>query len=384
MPLLLACTTDSTRELESPVVRDSADVRVVQYPGHLDPVETLEVGAAIYRHGSRPGDYLFERIIAGALRPDGSAVIADAGSNEVILIDPDGSLAEILLTEGQGPGEVQGVLTVHARGDDTTIVEDDGNGRILVLADEHVARSVRIDGMLAYGLMILGVSEEGDLLMGTSSFRSDAGDGWIPGYMVQLRLDSVPSPDTVGLYDMAISRPRGEPNDPFGAVGYLTATPDGFIDGRTDRAEFTWRGPGGRVRQIMRWVPQLAYPTQEDLDAFIERYRSMLSRFNPGMPADRVEEILDELEVSFDNPLPLFQALRGQSDGSLWLADYDVRNMMGSEPREYLALSPDGEELRKFVFPESVQILDVSDARVLGVVSSDMDVQHVVIYQLEP
>jgi len=355
-----------------------------KFDGPLAPVERIDVGEPVYRHGSGTNHYLFDRIIAGSLHPDGRAVVADAGSNEVVVLALDGSAVTTLLTQGQGPNEVQGVLSVHAQPGDTVIIEDDGNGRILVLRGSSVVRAVRIDGMLVSGLLALSMTEEGHLLMGTSSFRSDAGEGWIPGYMVRLELRSDPSPDTVGCYDMAISRPRGEPYNAFGPAGHLTATPDGFIHGRSDRAEVIWETPEGEVAQIVRWLPQPAYPTQEDLNAYIDEYRTMLTRFNPGMPEVRVQEMVDDLNASLDQPVPLYQYLKGHSDGSLWMTDFNVRNMMSNEPREYLQVSADGEEVRRVVFPESVRILDASDGQVLGVVTDEMDVQHVVVYNLEP
>lgn len=382
--LQLGCAGDSSHDGTSAVVRDSAGVRIVEYDGPLTSLERVEVGEPVYRHGSGTNHHLFDRIIAGSLHPDGRAVVADAGSNEVVVLAPDGSAVKTLLAQGQGPNEVRGVLSVQAGSDDTVIVEDDGNGRILVLRDSSVVRSVRIDGMLVSGLMVLSMSEEENLLMGTSSFRSDSGEGWIPGYMVRLELRSDPSPDTVGSYDMAISRPRGEPYNPFGPAGHLTATPDGFIHGRSDRAEVIWETPDGEVAQILRWSTQPTYPTEEDLKAYIAEYRTMLTRFNPGMPEERVQEMVDDLSFSLDQPVPLYQYLEGHSDGSLWMTHFDVRNMMSSEPREYLQVSANGEVVRTVIFPDPVRILDASGGKVLGVVTDEMDVQHVVVYNLEP
>lgn len=382
--LTIACGTAAEPNGQAVTVRDSAGIRIVEYGDALLPIDTLTVGEPIYRHGSGPGDYLFQRVFSGALAPDGGAVVLDAGAGEAIYLAPDGLEVTKLTTEGEGPRQTQRPMSVHYVGQNSWIVEDDGNSRFLRIANGEVTTALRLDGMAAFGLRAHAIDLDGYLLMGTSSFRSDAGDGWIQGHMVRLRLDTLPAPDTVAEYDLAIGRPRGEPADPFGPNGVITATPLGFVGGRTDRAELAWRLSDGTLDQIVRWKPDVAYPTQEDFDTYVERYRVMLARFNAGMPEDRIDQIVGNLRVSFDRPLPVYGRLQGHSDGSVWLTDFQPSQMLGNFPRQYTVLSSNGVGLRSVVFPESVFVLDVFEGRVLGLVTDDFDVQHIVEYELPP
>jgi hypothetical protein len=334
----------------------------------------------MYRHGSRPNDYLFQGIYPGALRADGGAVVADGGGNVVVAISLDGSTATVLATKGEGPEEVSRVRSIHVRAGDTTVAEDDGNAKFLELVDSTFVRSVPIPRE-RFELAVHAVAEDGALLMATDSWRRDDGTDWIQGYMVRFDMESR-ALDTVASYDLAPVRYGDEPYNPFGPSGHLIATPEGFVYGRTDRAEFVWRNPDGSVKRIVRWFPEVKFPTQADLNAYEEQHRSMLARFNPGMPEDQIDRMLDNMDFPLDQPLPLYAQLRGNTDGSVWLTEFDSWSIMGAGSQEYIELSPDGRHVRRVVFPEPVRVLDVANRLVLSVVTDEMDVENVALFKL--
>lgn len=81
LPLLVlaSCGGEEDRSVE-PTVRDSAGIRIVEYPGPLPHGPELAVGdEPELRHGHRDGDYLFQRIVDGALRPDGGVLMTTRG-----------------------------------------------------------------------------------------------------------------------------------------------------------------------------------------------------------------------------------------------------------------------------------------------------------------
>jgi hypothetical protein len=217
--------------------------------------------------------------------------------------------------------------------------------------------------------------------MATDSWRRDDGTDWIQGYMVRFDMESR-ALDTVASYDLAPVRYGDEPYNPFGPSGHLIATPEGFVYGRTDRAEFVWRNPDGSVKRIVRWFPEVKFPTQADLNAYEEQHRSMLARFNPGMPEDQIDRMLDNMDFPLDQPLPLYAQLRGNTDGSVWLTEFDSWSIMGAGSQEYIELSPDGRHVRRVVFPEPVRVLDVANRLVLSVVTDEMDVENVALFKL--
>ena len=84
---------------------DSAGVRIVEYAGTPEPTRAITLSPQpIYLLGDGPDDYEFQLIWVGALQPDGSAVVADAGTGDIVRIEPDGSSYSVLARAGAGPG----------------------------------------------------------------------------------------------------------------------------------------------------------------------------------------------------------------------------------------------------------------------------------------
>ena len=134
---------------------DSAGVRIVEYAGAPKPTRAITLSPQpIYLHGDEPDDYLFQVIWVGALQPDGSAVVVDAGTQEIVRIDSDGSSYVVLARAGEGPSEVRRVMSVFVLGQDTVLVEDDGNGRFTVFEHGSPVRTTSTlgDGSLSRGL----------------------------------------------------------------------------------------------------------------------------------------------------------------------------------------------------------------------------------------
>jgi hypothetical protein len=130
VPLVSGC--GETQDAGSLVTRsDSAGVTVVEIEGRPDPIGTFQV-ETVFEHGLRPGDYEFQYVFIGALRPDGSAVVSDGGNREVLEISPDGVDFQMLATFGRGPSEVARASSVHALGGDSVLIEDDSNTKMLL------------------------------------------------------------------------------------------------------------------------------------------------------------------------------------------------------------------------------------------------------------
>ena len=130
--LLLASCGEGKQPAQAVSVRDSVGIRIVEYDGVPTPAGTASISAApIYRYGDAPEHYPFQLIWLGALQPDGSAIIVDAGSREVVRVEMGGGSHSILARNGEGPNEVRSVSGVFVLGQDTVLVEDDGNASAL-------------------------------------------------------------------------------------------------------------------------------------------------------------------------------------------------------------------------------------------------------------
>ncbi len=94
-----------------------------------------------------------------------------------------------------------------------------------------------------------------------------------------------------------------------------------------------------------------------------------------------ITRALSRYELVADEPLPLFGFLHGDDEGRVWLSHYDTGRYSAGVPG-YTVIGPDGEWLGVLESPESFRLLDVAGGRVLGIFKDDLDVEHVVVYEL--
>lgn len=386
---LAACGTDTgdAGDTGEMTIVDSAGVRIVEYGGTPDSAPHFRFSAApVYRHGSRPGDYEFQYISSFAPRggrflPDGSAVIWDSGNMEVVLLGPDGALARILAGRGEGPGEVNSAMPL-VLSQDSIVIHDIRNRRFTLFVDGAPTRT--FGAYHTHNLRLLGSDGTGGMLMATNSYpASTSASGWTTGYLV--RYDVVEAVvDTAGSYE-GLHRSAGQFSNPFQAEGSMAAATGRFVTGRTDTPELTWRLPDGSPSQVLRWKPERAHPTREHLDQFVEYYRRGLMR--QGVPEDLLREAVLRFQASYrlvpDEPLPLYRAVLADSEGRLWLEEYEPGNLHDGIVR-HTVIAADGTWLATVNAPERFIFLDDDADRVLGMAVDELGVQHVVVYGLAP
>jgi hypothetical protein len=363
----------------------------VEYPGAPEAARTLRLSEQpVYRHGGRPGDRLFARVQRGVLRPDGSAVLVDIGTGpgaaqEVIELTPDGSMGAVIARAGQGPEEVRGVLSLHVFGGDSLLIEDDGNAKLMVFAGSEHVRNLSVQGRAELGraLRILDVDEEGKLLMNTSSYRTDFTVPWLQGSFVRLDPGTL-VPDTVARYDMAPRQDREGPLNPFVAYGIAEGSGGRFVYLRSDIPQITWRAPDGTIEQMVRWVPEPVPITEEFVASYKEAYARDLVRVNPGNDnvGQFIERQLARLEVPPGATFPIAQTMYGDDVGRVWLPEYMPTPGFDFYPTWYEVVDSDGTWLGRVQMPPRFRLLDVAGERVLGVQLDELEVEHVVVYQL--
>lgn len=381
-----ACGGEPT-EFPASAVRDSAGVRIVEYESAPSGASSLTLDPnPVFVHGSGPADYLFQTPWSGALQPDGGAVVADAGSQEVVTLAPDGRLRSVLARRGQGPTEVGRVMSVTVIGQDTVLIEDDDNSKLATFVDGDLVSTVSTAGdfSLTAALRVHGLDPSGRLMMGTSAFMPGFEVPWLPGHMVLLDPNG-PSADTVGSFDMAPRIDMGAAIHPFMPAGQVTVSSGAWVQGRSDTPELRWHGAGGDLVQVVRWNPVVSYPTDEDMAERASRLRIDLRRVNGGLSGDALEQMvqrsLSRYEVDESRPHPLWADLQGDKAGRVWMADFTPSGAMAGV-RRYIVLGPDGSWLGHLEFPTRFRFLDATDDLVLGVQRDELDVEHVVTYRL--
>jgi hypothetical protein len=370
--------------------RDSSGIRIVEYGDAPAGSRTLELSAQpLFRVGDGPGEREIEFVGQGALLADGGAVIVDGRTNqEVLRLAPDGAVAAVLARSGQGPGEVRYVASLVAVGNDTVLVHDPFNRKILFFAGDSVVRSAAAEAGPRTFMGAVGFERPATLLMVTTGYQPKRQEGWLQGYFMRYDLDASRM-DTVASFDMAPGDfdPRNpQPTSPFRNGGVVGGSGHLFVSGRADLPQLTWRGPDGEVVQILRWVPRLTYPTQADFDAFMASMKPMMKRMNPRMSDADVDRIVERqnglFKLDTEMPYPLFGLLQGDGQGGVWVSDYAaIDRDLGV--RGWSVIAPDGEWRGHVTLPEHFRLLDVRGDRVLGVLLDEMDVQSVAVYELK-
>ena len=387
--LPLALTSCGGRNDEPAVemlVEDSAGVRIVTYAGTPVSAPPFHFSAEpLYRHGSRPGDYLFQYISSfsprgGRFLPDGGAVISDAANVEVVLLRPDGALAGVVARRGEGPGEVNGARPL-VLSQDSIVIHDPVNLRFTLFVDGAYDRTY--SARRADNLTMLGADGAGGLLMATESYpASRTGSGWAMGNLVRYDLDAA-APDTAGAY-RSHRQSVGRFRNPFEAYGTVAAAGGHFVTGRSDVPELTWRRPDGSLDQVLRWNPEPVYPTPEHWNQFVT-YFQRSNEMQPGVSAEMAREAASQLQDRYrlapDEPVPLYRAILADSEGRLWLEEYEPGNRHEAVLR-HTVIAANGTWLGTVTAPERFLFLDATDDRVLGMVVDELGVQHVVVYGL--
>jgi hypothetical protein len=155
---------------------------------------------------------------------------------------------------------------------------------------------------------------------------------------------------------------------------------------RSDVPEITWRAPDGAVEQIVRWSPEPVPVTGTFLARFAEGLRKDLVRVNPGRSeaelAPFIEEQIARLDVPRGAVLPLAQTMSGDDRGRVWLPEYMPTPGFDFYPSRYDVVDADGTWLGPVQMPPRFRLLDVAGGRVLGVQLDELDVEHVVVYEL--
>jgi hypothetical protein len=366
--------------------RDSAGIRILEYDAPIAQASLSLSEQPLFRHGGGPDDYPFQTIWDGALQPDGGAVVADGGNQDVVVLGPGGSFRSVLASRGAGPAEIRDVMSVTVLGQDAILVEDDGNGKLMLFQNGELASSLSTaaEFSITAGLRVLAVDGAEHALMGTSGFRPDFDQPWLAGHMVRVHL-ATGAADTVASYDMVKAANRGAPMNPFAPVGQAVASRYGFVYGRSDTAELAWRDPTGRLHQVVRWKVDRVFPTDAYWTEWTAQMRAELRRVNPRRSGQALEDLLSRQLARFKMdpslPLPIWSTLLADVEGRSWIAEYSLGGATTHATR-YIVLGPSGEWLGTLQAPPRFRLLDAGYGRVLGVQKDAMDVEYLVAYEL--
>lgn len=359
-------------------VRDSSGVRIVEDVPVGEANATWTVSdEPLYRIGWTDDDPPFENLTAGALLPDGRAVIGDEGSSLLYWISPTGAVLAEAGGPGEGPGEIGGIAAVVHLGGDTVLVQDDGNLRVNTYADSELVSDRRFEHYFAgafYEVSGRGPGGGYFLVPGAVRLTNEVGEmnGWVdfPALGASADLERVDTIVELGIVPMPRTRnPIYDWGHTFAVGGRL-----GYV--RMSQPVIRWYGRDGAVETIARLALAAEEAGEELWDEYEADYRERYSDRDPAVN----EERLGEARAAFGGMKPFFRWAYGDRDGNVWLSEYSIT---GLEVDRFTVVAADGASAHTVVFPTEVRILDIAYDRVLAVEEDDFDVQAVVLYALE-
>lgn len=328
----------------------------------------------------------FVWIRAARQLPDGRVVAIDARAQELYVFGPTGELLARAGREGDGPGEFKRPAGVEPIGGDTILVYDASHMRFS-LFDTH---GVFLDdrrleppegGEDAPRLTIYAaVDAVGDTvtLRGTGfSFRStSSGDYVWENPTLRYTSDGslvgeVAEPTKMWFY----GTPDGPRSRLFGG-GQDVIAEEGLVY-VSDRERYEVRvydPPRGLVR-----IHRLERPRRPVTDETIDRYRAELAEnIEDPQNLERMLEYVENAPVA--DSLPWIQNVMADPLGNVWVMEYEGP---GRDSAAVGVFSAEGEWLGAIRLPPSFRPLEIGDEYVLGVVTDELDVPHLVRYGLE-
>ena len=358
--LLPACTPDRSPPLTTPLLRDSADIRIAENPRPPDgsrlgwqigPDPTVTIGAA---EGEDP--YLLNRVGKSITLSNGSIVIPDGVSNEVRVFDADGVHLTSWGGYGESPGEFDELHAVARwRGDSiaawdqyphrgVSIFDSEGNlGRVVALGMGQPDRSITI--------------LRGGAFMADHWLRREHGTG----LLVQEQVFEIRDADGVRIasLDPLVGREffewqnRGIPvwvDIAFSRSVHAAAWRDLAIVSRNDRYELRAYAPDGTLRRIVR-VDHAPIPVTESLIEFRREERRESGHQFDQMPHPET--------------LPAFMTIMADALDHLWVREYDVPGQEGRH-RLWTVFDPEGRVLGYVEMPQGMIIDEIGAGYVLG------------------
>jgi hypothetical protein len=368
--------------------RDSAGVTLVDNAGaawsdasrwRVDPDPRLDIGTV-------EGDAAYELFNAlSALRlDDGRIVVANGGTQELRLYDPDGNHLHTSGRTGEGPGEFTGLDWVRRWRRDSLVTWDYRLRRASIFdRDGAFAWSVRIGESEELSQPEI-VGRSGDTAFVARS-RTILQHGSEPGVnRPSLRYDLI---DTTG-------RPIGSIGRFPGTESYMRVRDGGMMMSallfgkRTTaiaRGGLLWVGTadayeisaytmaGTLVRRIRKRHDNLTI-RDEDLSA---RRAQQLSEFANDMMRRHFEQLY--LEMPTPSTMPAYERFLFDLSGNLWVEEY---RRPGDAVPVFSVFDGDGRRLGAVRMPAGVTVLEVGEDYVLGHWRDDLDVEHIRLLNL--
>lgn len=373
-------------------VRDSAGVEIARSNGpewsagegwRLSAEPIVTIGAAA------DGSDALHRVTSIVPLSDGRFVVTDASRSKLVWFDSAGAVQFRTGGEGAGPGEFEDISRVFGLDGDSIVVADRRSNRLSIFGpDGSFVRAARLAGERGENerplvllsdrtLLTVGRRSSGPVVGSSSVIFRDTlhlGRYNLDGHLV----------GEVGPFPMSEAGKfivHGMPFigfSVFGKTTHLAAAGEGFWIGTGDRPELELRAPDGTLLRIIRWA-DAPEPVTDSVVGVWEAAATMQSESPEGDP------FLEGMRAtaSLSATIPTLAGLLVDQSGNLWVEPFGLSNVQ-SPGRFQMVLTPDGRRLGDVRLPDHFRPMAVTDDRVYGVSTDELEVETVQVFALEP
>ena len=390
-------------------VRDSAGIPIVE---NRTPAPGSRLGwvvgdEPVVSIGTRDASETFQfHQVGDATRlADGRIVVANGGSNELLVFDADGNHLDAWAGQGDGPGEFWYLSTVRPWPGDSLIAGDSQQGRVSIIdLAGAIGRTMSLRGppdattreMAAAGgaadaepveiepHVVVRVLPDGALLTRTTTGYAQGFHRWESAYALMDADGSTRA--TLGnhlgteTYSAFYQQPDGNFAvlplwHPFGKTTLTTAWGDLAAIGDNGTYEVRAYRSDGSLARIVRRDHETRIPTQAEQDeAFRDRFAGLSEE-------DREPRMAAAADVPPVESFPAYSRLRGDALGHLWVAEFKLPDAE-YEGAVWTVFDGEGRALGFVETPGGLSIFEIGEDYILGGTTDELDVEYVQVWEL--
>ncbi|MCY3547545.1 MAG: hypothetical protein OXH49_11760 [Gemmatimonadetes bacterium] len=362
------------------VERDSAGITIVESLGpawgdsarwRVDPEPLLDLAE------SGTGDpHNFYQVRDVKRLPDGGIVVVNRGSNEIRTFSADGSFVGAAGGHGEGPGEFTNLQQVEVVGD--SLLARDIRSRVTLFGPDlqHI-RTMQIDDDVT-DVRYLG---DGRLIVRAVTHYPDVyGVIRPPEVLLAYDLEGVRR-DSIGGTpgsEMYVAEMLSGP-PLFGKESVLDVHEGRIVTGSSDRMQIETLSPNGDTVRIVR-IPDFPLALTADQVA-VERNARLDIPLPAGvtsLPPFFVQAIED---MPSPETRPAYADMLVDPTCAVWLRPFLGQSERGG-PERWVVLGAGGAWLGSVETPADFRVTEVGVDEILGVWTSELDVQHPQVWRL--
>lgn len=382
-------------------VRESAGIRIVESaspaPGsrlgwRIGAGAKVSIGALVAAE-----EYQLYEVGDATRLADGRIVVANGGSNELLVFDADGNYLAGWAGQGEGPGEFRTLALVHPWAGDSLVAADSEQGRVSIfdLEGEH-GRTTTLKG--EPGGFFRSISTDPtqhrmmDVLPGNTMLTRDVGGAMTEGLwrwdhvyaLVRangsgtVSLGDFPGPE---IYSESIFVEEERMvyvtplRHPFGETTFTAAWGHLIAFGRNETYEIRAFASDGSLSRIVRREYTVGTPARAQMDAhFREQFADLADE-------DRNRRLEVAANVPMVETFPAYSGIEGDAPGYLWVRDFKLPGDESEKPA-WTVFDPEGRALGFVETPPGLTIYEIGEDYILGKRTDEFDIEYVEVWEL--